>query len=81
MGARKICQLILGVPFLESRAILVLLLKMYYFYTYISGSQGKWKTSASLWTKKRKKVIRHVHKYQAVLWTLEKLRATFIVTK
>ena len=57
IGATKICQLILGVHFLESRAVLVLLLKMYYFYTYISGSQGKWKTSASLWTKKRKKVI------------------------
>ena len=29
--------------------------KIYYFCTYISGSQGKWKTSDSLWTNKRKK--------------------------
>ena len=34
---------------------LVLFSKIYYFYTYIWGSQGKWKTSGSLWTKKRKK--------------------------
>ena len=41
---KTICPLIRGVRFLESWAILVLFSKMYYFYTYIWGSQSKWKT-------------------------------------
>ena len=51
----KNCPLIRRVRFLESWPILVLFSKMYYFYTYICGSQGKWKTSGSVWTKKRNK--------------------------
>ena len=41
--------------FFESWWILVSFSKIYYFfYTYIWGSQCKWKTSGSFWTKKRK---------------------------
>ena len=52
---KKNVPLIRGVHFFESWAILVLFLKIRYFCTYIWGSQGKWKTWGSLWTKKRKK--------------------------
>ena len=40
---------------MENWAVSVLFSKIYYFYTYIWGSQGKWKASGSLWRKKRKK--------------------------
>ena len=52
---KKMCPLIRGVHFFKSWWILVLFSKIYYFYTYIWGSQYKWKTSVSLWAKKRKK--------------------------
>ena len=42
---KKNCPLILGVRFFKSWARLALFSKIYYFYTYIWGSQGKWKTS------------------------------------
>ena len=51
---QKKCPLIRGVSFFESWATLVLFSKNYYFCTYIWCSQGKWKTSGSLWTKKKK---------------------------
>ena len=67
---KKMCPLIRDIHIFKSWSILVLFSKIYYFYTYIWarnyiytfiynswiwGSQGKWKTSGSLWTKKRKK--------------------------
>ena len=51
----KNCPLIRGVHFLENWAMLDLFSKIYYFYTYIWGNQGKWNLSRSFWTKKRKK--------------------------
>ena len=53
IGAKKMCPLIRDVHFFKSWWMLVLFSKMYYFY--IWGNQGKWKTSGSLWTNKRKK--------------------------
>ena len=78
---KKMCPLIRGVRFFESWAILVLFSKIYYFYTYICHSQGKWKTSGSLWTKKRKKEMMlnccnlkcFKTKYQLVKSTLQTL--------
>ena len=52
---KKDFPLIRSVRFFESWAILVLFSRIYYFCTYIWGSQGKWKTLGSLLTKKRKK--------------------------
>ena len=52
---KKNCPVIRGVRFFKSWAVLVLFSKIYYFYTYTWGGQGKRKTSGSFWTKKRKK--------------------------
>ena len=52
---KKMCPFIRGVHCFKSWWILVLFSKIYHFYTYISGSQCKWKMLVSLWTKKRKK--------------------------
>ena len=54
---KKNCPLITGERFLDSWVISVLFSKIYYFYTCIWGSQGNWKTSGSIGTKKRKKEI------------------------
>ena len=40
----KMCPLIRGIHIFKSWWILVLFSKIYYFYTYIWGSQGKWKS-------------------------------------
>ena len=52
---KKNCPLIRGVRFLENWAMLDLFSKIYYFYAYIWGNQGKWNLSRSFLTKKRKK--------------------------
>ena len=52
---KKMCPLIRGLHFLKSWAILVLFSKNYYLYTYVWGSQGKWKISGSPWINIRKK--------------------------
>ena len=44
VAAKKMCPLVRGVHFCKSWWILVLFSKIYYFYTYIWGSQGKWKS-------------------------------------